>query len=712
MVQTMAARAAEAESSRGGEWLDRIGCSLLTFHLWDLEAALDRVVAHGFRRIDLGIVPGHCDHVDLLRLTDAGRAALAQAVARRGLTISSVNLHPGDMAAPAFDEIEARIRAALALCRSLGVRVLTIPPGGKPPPESWEAAARVVAERVRALLGPAEEARVRLAVEAPHVRTLAEDVAQARRLFALIGDPRVACTFDTSHVQRGHRRPLGDALAELGADVAHVHLRDTVRGEITVTPGKGDCAYGPFLQALQQRGYEGDLSFELEYEGGTQATIERELAFAREHLRRVSRGEPLPFSHRMHQQGWYRAYDYLAWVAKHPKDFVIMHPRLKLVLRPPVRAARHVLRNWVPYREIRYQAGWQRYWKVGRPHSVVSPRRSARAARYAGPTKRVAILGCGYTGGMNHGPGFARLPGVNVVGVCDVRPERAEKLAGQLRCPSFTDAAALLRETRPDLVVNCTREWQHRETTLAAFEAGADVFCEKIMAESLASGEEMVRIAGEKGRVLGLNYNWRFMPGIRKIRALRDGGELGPLRMLRIMAHSSSYHHALDLARYLAGPVASVSATYLDDPAVRGLAAWNPYAQEMLYIPSVYAMATLETREGVGVSIASSELLYADGMLLSVDAVFQEGTVTLSGLLYDDALGSLTASTRKKIDLRLRRGDAPGGFALSFQRSIEAFYESYLRGAPLPTSGEDGLEVMRIEHALSRSHHTGRRVTL
>jgi predicted dehydrogenase len=114
----------------------------------------------------------------------------------------------------------------------------------------------------------------------------------------------------------------------------------------------------------------------------------------------------------------------------------------------------------------------------------------------------------------------------------------------------------------------------------------------------------------------------------------------------------------------------------------------------------------------VGVSVASSELLYADGMLLSVDAVFQEGTVTLSGLLYDDALGSLTASTRKKIDLRLARGDAPGGFALSFQRSIEAFYESYLRGAPLPTSGEDGLEVMRIEHALVRSHQTGRRVTL
>lgn len=711
MVQTVAAAAKVLPAARG-DLLDRIGCSLLTFHLWDLEAALDRVAAHGFRRIDLGIIPGHCDHVDLLGLTDAGRAALAQTVARRGLVVSSINLHPGDLAGAGFEQTEARIRAALALCKSLGVRVLTLPPGGKPAPEAWEAAARVVAERVRALLGPAEEAGVRLALEAPHLRTLAEDVAQARRLFELIGDSRAACTFDTSHVQRGHRRPLSEGLANLGAEVAHVHLRDTVRGEITITPGKGDCDYGPFLQALEERKYEGDLTFELEYEGGTKARIEQELAFAREHLRRVARREPLPFSHRMYQHGWFRTLDHAAWIANHPKDFIIMHPQLKAVLRPPVRAARHVLRYWVPRREVRYHAGWQQSWKVGRSNSVVSPRRAPGAARYAGPTRRVAILGCGYTGGMNHGPGFARLPGSSIVGVCDVRPERVEKLASQLRCPAYTDFAALLRETRPELVINCTREWQHRDTTLAAFDAGADVFCEKIMAESLASGEEMVRAAREKGRVLGVNYNWRFLPGLRRIRELRDGGELGPLRMLRIMAHSNCYHHAIDLARFLGGPVANVSATHLDDPSMRGFAPWNPYAQEMLYMPSVYAIATMQTREGVGVSLASSDLLSAAGMLLALDAVFQEGTVTLSGILHDDALGSLTASTRKKIDLTLRRDDAPGGFALSFQRSIEAFYESYLKGASLPTSGDDGLEVMRIENALVRSHQTGQRVSL
>ena len=139
---------------------------------------------------------------------------------------------------------------------------------------------------------------------------------------------------------------------------------------------------------------------------------------------------------------------------------------------------------------------------------------------------------------------------------------------------------------------------------------------------------------------------------------------------------------------------------------------WNPYAGELLYMPTVYSVSALRTRDGVGVSLASSELLDPTGMLLSLDAVFQEGTVTLSGILDADAMGTLTASTRKRIVLRMRRGDAPAGFALSFQRSIEAFFASYCAGATPPTSGQDALEVMRVENALVRSHRTGTRITL
>ncbi|ACG74098.1 oxidoreductase domain protein [Anaeromyxobacter sp. K] len=691
----------------------RVGCSLLTFRAWDrLEDALDRARAHGFDRVDLGIVPGHCDHVDPLALGDAEREAIATAIAARGLAVSSVNLHPGDLVSDDLALVDRRIRATMRLARRIGARVLTLPPGPLVPPEQWEETADVVAARIRGYLDLAEQAGLTLSLEAPHAHTLAADVAQAARLFERVADPRITCTLDTSHVQRGNRAPLVDAPARLGVPIAHVHLRDTLRGEVTVTPGKGDCDYLPLLEALLRDGYAGDFNFELENEPSSRAIVERELGYAREYVRRILHGEPLPLESRVRRQGWFRALDTAAWTARHPREFVIAHPRLKAVLRPPVRFARHVRANWVPYRQVKYRAGWHAGWQVGRMASEIPPRPMAALPGADLAEIRVALLGCGYTGRFEHGPGFLRLPGVKVAGVCDVRPERAELLASRLGCPSFTDAARLLREVRPTLVVNCTREWTHRDTTLMCFDAGADVFCEKIMAESLASGEDMVRAAREKGRVLGVNYNWRFLPGIQRIRALRESGELGKLRMLRALSSAGVHHHVLDLVRFLGGRIRTVSGAIQDEPGTRGLERWNAYAHELLYIPSTYCVATLETEEGVGASLVSSGLLDPEGLLLTLDAVFDQGCVSLSGILDNDALGTLTASTRKPVDLRMRHGDAPAGFALSFQRSIEAFYVAYRRSGEIPVTGADALELMRVEHALVRSSETGQRIVL
>lgn len=690
------------------EAASRLGCSLLTFRAWPLEEALDRVRAHGLDRIDLCLLPGHCDHADLEALAAGGAGALAEALRARALRPSSINLYPGNALLDP-EGVARRVRLALEVGRRLGAPVLTLPPGPAVPEAEWPAAAGRVAALLRGLLDAAEASGVRLTIEAPHAHSLAPAVDDANRLFALVGDPRLGCTLDTSHLQRGHRRPLAEALARLAAPLAHVHLRDTRRGEVTFTPGKGDCDYGPFLAALAARGYRGDLAFELEYEAATPPQVERELDFAREHVGRLLAGAPLPLGHRLRRQGWWRAADAAAWAVANPRAFVSSRPGLKAVLRPPVLLARRLARDWVPYRTSTYRAGWATTWRVGHEGSRISPR-PAPAAGPAPATRRVAILGCGYTGGFQHGPGFARLPGVEVVGVCDLKPERAGPLARTLGCPTYDGLEAMLAGARPDLVVNCTREWQHRDTTLACLAAGADVFCEKILAESLASGEAMVEAARARGRVLAVNFNWRFLPGVQRLRRLREEGELGPLRLLRVLAHAHVHHHALDLVEHLGGEVASVSAGIRDDPASRGLAAWNPYADELLYMPTLSCVAAMETRDGVAVSLSSSELLDPAGLLLAIDAVFQEGTVTLSGVLDRDALGTLTASARRPLDLSMPHADGPGRFALSFQRSIEAFMGSLRAGTAPPSSGADALRVMRLEHALVESHRRGARV--
>jgi len=155
-----------------------------------------------------------------------------------------------------------------------------------------------------------------------------------------------------------------------------------------------------------------------------------------------------------------------------------------------------------------------------------------------------------------------------------------------------------------------------------------------------------------------------------------------------------------------------VQATIRDEPEARGFSEWNPYVHELLYMPTIYLLANLQTRDGVGVSLASTELLDPRGAQLQIDAVFQHGTLTLSGILDADAVGTLTASSGRKVDLRLTRGDAPVGFALAFQRSIEAFFGSYAARTSVPTTGEDALEVMRLENAVIRSDQSGSRIML
>jgi predicted dehydrogenase/sugar phosphate isomerase/epimerase len=686
----------------------RVGCSLLTFRKLELWSAVEQVRALGFTALDVAAVPGFCDQVDVL----AGAAPfeeLAWRLADAGLRVSSVNAHPGDVAGPDHLGVTRSVRASLAAARALGAKVLTIPPGPDVPPEAWEATAARVAGRVRGWLDLADAEGVRLSLEAPHVYTLADDLQKARRLFDLVGDPRIGCTFDTSHAQRGHHRPLVECLSAVGAEVVHVHLRDSALGRITVTPGKGDCDYQPMLRALVAGGYRGDFNFELEGEGIEGEAIVVEAVFARQHLRHLLHDEPLPFSHRRYHTGWYRAWAAAREVVLHPRKFVVERPRLKALLRPPVLLLRTARREWVPYRQIAYQAGWRTEWRVGRSPRAISP--GPRRAPGASPARRVAILGCGYTGGSMHGPGFARLPGVEVVGVCDPVAERVQASARQLGCRAFADGAEMIAQVKPDLVVNCTREWLHHPTTLLALRSGADVFCEKILAEDLAKGEELVREARARGRVLGVNFNWRFLPGIQRLRELVEQRPLGRLRMLRFLAHGATHHHALDLARFLGGPIRRLSASIQEEPESRGFKPWNDYVGELLYMPSVYCLANLETEQGVGVSLASSFLLDYGGVLLSVDAVFQEGTVTLSGIRDGDAYGTLTACARKPVDLRMG-SERPGEFALSFQRSIEAFGRAWLEGQPPPISGEDALQVMRLEHALVESARRGAAVTL
>jgi len=146
-----------------------------------------------------------------------------------------------------------------------------------------------------------------------------------------------------------------------------------------------------------------------------------------------------------------------------------------------------------------------------------------------------------------------------------------------------TDWRALVSDDRIGLFDNSGPNDLHAEPTIAAAEAGKHVICEKPLGRDADESHETwqrVQAAGVKHMCA---FNYRFVPAVRLARQMIEAGELGEIRHFRgaylqewgatdaavwrfdrAAAGSGALGdlgaHVIDLARYLVGEIASVSA--------------------------------------------------------------------------------------------------------------------------------------------------------
>ncbi len=128
--------------------------------------------------------------------------------------------------------------------------------------------------------------------------------------------------------------------------------------------------------------------------------------------------------------------------------------------------------------------------------------------------KRVLVVGLGNMG-LSHALAYTRIDGFEVVGTCERNTERTlpAALAGARR---FTDYAQALAALKPDVVSICTWADTHADYAVQAMEAGAHVFVEKPLAESVAEAERVVATARRTGRKLVVGYILRHHPSWTK----------------------------------------------------------------------------------------------------------------------------------------------------------------------------------------------------
>jgi sugar phosphate isomerase/epimerase len=247
---------------------DRLGCSTITFRSLPLADALATIDGLGFAEIDLGALPGVCDHVPYT-LDQAAVEAVARDVGESGLRVRSVNGDIGDLNVILTDtDIAARhqhLDRLLELTAAVGARALVLPNGALShlPVRSLEADIDQVAGELTYAAGRAQEHRVELWVESLHLFRLCHDLSRAQLLTAALDGTDVGVVLDVSHIVASGSRP--EDFVTLFADrIRHVHLRDATPGYIHHSIGNGAVDFPATIRSLRDVGYDGHLTLELE----------------------------------------------------------------------------------------------------------------------------------------------------------------------------------------------------------------------------------------------------------------------------------------------------------------------------------------------------------------------------------------------------------------------------------------------------------------
>lgn len=148
---------------------------------------------------------------------------------------------------------------------------------------------------------------------------------------------------------------------------------------------------------------------------------------------------------------------------------------------------------------------------------------------------RIAIVGCGGIANQKHMPSIkANADKAEMVAFCDIIPERAEKAAkeyGVEGAKVYTDYKEMLADTSIefDVVHVCTPNVAHCPITVAAFEAGKHVMCEKPMAHNTEDARKMIDAWKKSGKKFTIGYQNRLRDDTQTLHASCEAGELGDI---------------------------------------------------------------------------------------------------------------------------------------------------------------------------------------
>jgi predicted dehydrogenase len=206
---------------------------------------------------------------------------------------------------------------------------------------------------------------------------------------------------------------------------------------------------------------------------------------------------------------------------------------------------------------------------------------TAAAADYAAAGQsqpsRVGLIGCGWYGKCDLFRLLQVAP-VEVVSLCDVDSRMLDEAAGMVaarqrsgqRPRTFRDYREMLAQRNLDIVLVGTPDHWHALPTIAAIEAGCDVWVQKPISVDIAEGQAMVSAARRHRKVVQVGLQRRSTPHIAEARdRIVRTGLLGRVAHIEVCC----YYHM----RARDNPPDATPPEYLDYELWTGPAPMRPY---------------------------------------------------------------------------------------------------------------------------------------
>jgi predicted dehydrogenase len=326
-------------------------------------------------------------------------------------------------------------------------------------------------------------------------------------------------------------------------------------------------------------------------------------------------------------------------------------------------------------------------------------------------TLKVAIVGLGGIGNT-HARVYKARDDVEIVAVCDIIPERADKAAEAYGCPAFYSIQEMLDSgIQIDAASMCTAGVEnggdHYRATIELLNGGLPVLGEKPISNEIDKAREMVDLAKAKDLRYGINLNHRFTPAAQRARQWVDEGRLGEINIINMTMwinnpnesspwfHMRALHpHSIDVMRYFGGDVSKVHAFFKKG---KGRKIWSNVQVNMLFENGIIGHLTGSydaTGPGGSYGLESLEVVGSDARFVLLDACehltfyprFSHETVTydyIGGMMsFGETFGSRIGKWVEQniAQVAPEAIDGSGEDALKAQLVIEAAIESWQTG--------------------------------